>query len=469
MKRLSLLAAILPLAACVPPVSVPAPGAAPSVRLDFVSETLPNGLIVIYHVDRATPIVAVNTWYNVGSKHEQPGRTGLAHLFEHVMLTQNSRNIRAGERIALLEAAGGRIGSEINGSTSFDRTNYFAQVPSNQLELPLWIEADYMATVDEALVQATFDAQREVVRNERRETIDNQPYGSWVEKMVGHAYPVGHPYHHHIIGSMEDLAAATLDDVQNFFRMYYSPDNAVVAVAGDIDLAEARAMVRKHFGDIPRGLPRPPLRSTAVPPLFGEPTREVVSDANARVPRVLVAYRVQPARAPNSAVVPLLAAILGSGRTSHLNTRLVREQQIATSASAFNFEMVDGADILVSSVLGRPGSDPDSLEQALNAALADAVAAITPEQLSRVKATVRYDFVNQLQDMGGLGGRADRLAEGQTFYGDPGWVNRRVRELEAVTLEDLRALAATSIRPTNSVTLVYVPAPQAAPPGEGTN
>lgn len=446
-----------------PAATAPAPTTS-GVRIDYVNETLPNGLRVVYHVDRSAPIVAVNSWYNVGSKHEQPGRTGLAHLYEHIMLFKGSRNVRDQERFALLEQAGGRAGVEINGTTSFDRTNYFQQVPSNQLELALWIEADHMRTAGEALTIEGVNAQREIVKNERRQTNDNQPYGSWVEKMVGHVFPSGHPYHHSVIGSMEDLSAQTLDDVKTFFSQYYSPDNAVMVIAGDIDIDAAKSLVQKYFATIPRGLPRPALRSTSIPATLGTPAREVVSDANARTPAVFMGHRVPPTRAQGSAVIPLLTAVLGSGRTSHLFSTLVRERQAATSSTAFNFGLVEGADLLIANAVGRPGANPDSLERALASALDSAVAAITPDQLARVKAAVRFQFVNGLQTMGGFGGRADRLAEGQTFYDDPNWVNRRLAELDAVTLEQLRTTSSTYLTPNNRVTLVFVPAAQQGAP-----
>ena len=436
---------------------------ASSVRIDYVHETLPNGLNVIYHVDRSAPIVAVNSWYNVGSKHEQIGRTGLAHIYEHIMLFKGSRNIRDQERFALLEQAGGRAGVEINGTTSFDRTNFFQQVPSNQLELALWIEGDHMRTAGEALTIESVNAQREIVKNERRQSYDNQPYGLWVEKMVGHVFPAPHPYNHSVIGSMADLSAQTLQDVKTFFSQYYSPDNAVMVIAGDIDIDATKALVRKYFGTIPRGVPRPAMRSTVVPATLSAPVREVVNDANARTPAIFMGHRIPAARAKESAAVELLVAVLGSGRTSHLFSTLVRGKQAATNSSAFNFGLVEGADILVANAIGKPGANPDSLEAVLADALGTAVSAITPEQLARVKASVRFDFVNGLQTMGGFGGRADRLAEGQTFYRDANWVNRRLAELDAVTLDQLRAIATTYLTPKNRVTLVFIPAAQTAP------
>lgn len=461
--RLSLPILFLALAQCTPAKRAGTPSAKTAgLRIDYERETLPNGLTVIYHVDRAAPIVAVNSWYNVGSKHEQIGRTGLAHLFEHIMLFKGSRNVRDQERFALLEQAGGRAGVEINGTTSFDRTNYFQQVPSNQLELALWIEADHMRTVGEVLTIEGVNAQREIVKNERRQSNDNQPYGSWVEKMVGHQFPKDHPYSHSVVGSMQDLSAQSLEDVKTFFAQYYSPDNAVMAIAGDIDIAAAKAMVRKHFATIPRGPARPPLRSLAVPATLPAPVREVVNDANARTPAIFMGHRVQPQRSEGSAAIPLLAAVLGSGRTSHLYATLVRTQA-ATGSSAFHFGLIEGADILVANAIGRPGANPDSLEKALSGALDSILAAITPEQLARVKASVRFQFVNGLQTMGGFGGRADRLVEGQMFYGNPDWVNRRLGELDAVTLEQLRSAASTYLTPANRVTLVYVPASQTTP------
>ena len=376
------------------------PSGKSGVRIDYVHETLPNGLNVIYHVDRSAPIVAVNSWYNVGSKHEQIGRTGLAHIYEHIMLFKGSRNIRDQERFALLEQAGGRAGVEINGTTSFDRTNFFQQVPSNQLELALWIEGDHMRTAGEALTIESVNAQREIVKNERRQSYDNQPYGIWVEKMVGYAFPGGHPYSHSVIGSMTDLSAQTLQDVKTFFSQYYSPDNAVMVIAGDIDIDAAKSLVRKYFGTIPRGLPRPALRSTTVPGTLSAPVREVINDANARTPAIFMGHRVPSARAKESAAVELLVAVLGSGRTSHLFSTMVRDKQAATNSSAFNFGLAEGADILVANAIGKPGANPDSLEAALAGTIGTVLTAITPEQLARVKASVRFRFREWTADDG---------------------------------------------------------------------
>jgi len=307
-------------------------GKSPELRIDFTRETLPNGLNVIYHVDHSTPVAAVLLWYNVGSKMEQPGRTGFAHLFEHMMF-QGSKNVGKGQHFALLEAAGGRGGADINGTTNWDRTNYFEQVPSNQVELALWLEADRMGTLLQAMDQAKLDNQREVVKNERRQSMDNQPYGTWLEKMGEALFPEGHPYHHSVIGSMTDLSAASLTDVENFFRTYYAPNNAVLVIAGDIDVPQVKQMVRKYFGSIPRGPAVPALANTQVPVVIGHQQRYVISDAQAPAPAIYVGYRVPSAKDRRAAAVTLLGDVIGSGRSSRLYDALVRRQQIADRKS----------------------------------------------------------------------------------------------------------------------------------------
>ncbi|HSU13115.1 pitrilysin family protein [Longimicrobium sp.] len=455
MKRLVL---ALPLAALLPAAL------AAQTAISYTEETLPNGLKVIYHVDHSTPVAAVDIWYNVGSKNEAPGRTGFAHLFEHMMF-KGSRNVADGQHFALLEGAGARAGADINGTTAWDRTNYFEQLPSNQLELALWLEADRMGTLADVLTQEKLDNQREVVKNERRQSYDNQPYGTWTEKMEGLVFPEGHPYHHDVIGSMEDLSAASLEDVRNFFRTYYAPNNAVLVVAGDIDVTQAKALVRKHFAAIPRHDPPPALRDATLPAVVGREQREVVQDANAPVPAVFIGFRVPPQRAANAAAVDLLSSML-SGRSGPLYESLVRRQGVATNAAVFNFDLLEGADILVVNANGKPGANADSLEAAVKRELDNVMAGLTQENLDRARAQARYQLVNGLQRTGGFGGRADMLAEGWTYFRDPNYVNTRVAALDRVTLADVRAIARERLVPSNRVTLVYVPnrAPAGAQP-----
>jgi zinc protease len=455
MKRLVL---ALPLAALLP-----AALAAQQPRISYTEETLPNGLKVIYHVDHSTPVAAVDIWYNVGSKNEQPGRTGFAHLYEHIMF-KGSKNVGDGQHFALLEGAGARAGADINGTTSWDRTNYFEQLPSNQLELALWLEADRMGTLADVLTQAKLDNQRDVVKNERRQSYDNQPYGSWQEKMLAYLFPESHPYHHSVIGSMEDLSAASLEDVRQFFRTYYAPNNAVLVVAGDIDVDQARALVRKHFADIPRHDPPPPLRDTRLPAVVGSPHREVVQDANAAVPAVFLGFRVPAQRDPRAMTVEVLANML-SGRSAPLYEGLVRRGP-ATGVNVFDFGLVDGADMFIVNARGKPGASADSLEAAVQRELSAAVAGLGQADLDRAKAQIRYGIVDGLQRTGGFGGRADMLAMGWTFFHDPNYVNTQLDLVNRVTLADVQALARERLVENNRVTLVYVP--NRAPAGAAT-
>jgi zinc protease len=459
-KRILSAAALLLAAVAAVPAGAQAGPPVPAVRLDFEEETLPNGLRVIYHVDRSAPVAATVLWYDVGSKHEAPGRTGFAHLFEHLMLFTGSRNAAEGRHFALLEAVGSRTGSDINGTTSWDRTNYFQQVPSHALELALWLEADRMATLDEALNETKLVNQREVVKNERRQSADNQPYGRWVEQMLTHLYPAEHPYHHLVLGSMADLEAASLQDVQGFFRTWYVPNNAVLAIAGDIDVPQAKAMVRRYFGGIPRGPEPPSVRRVPLPAKLGASPREVINDPNAPAPAIYVGFRVPSGRDPRAPAISLLTDMLASGRSSPLYQSLVRERQIATSVFSFNFGLVEDADILVVGAVGKPGANADSLEAALLADLGVVGPRLDATQLARVQAAEGFNIVNQLQQMGGFGGRGDALAEGAVLYNDPGWINRRLPALNAVTVDAVQAIAREFLVADNRATLVFVPAPR---------
>jgi zinc protease len=455
MKRLATLLPLLLAAA-------PSPAAAqdaPALQLRYEQDTLPNGLRVVYHVDRAAPVASTVLWYDVASKHERAGRTGFAHLFEHLMLFTGSRNAPEGRHFGLLEAVGSRAGADINGTTSFDRTNYFQQVPSHALELALWLEADRMATLDEALNPTKLANQIEVVKNERRQGTDNQPYGTWVERTLRQHFPEGHPYRHPVVGFMEDLDAATLDDVRGFFRTYYVPNNAVLVIAGDIDLAATRAMVSRYFGGIPRGPEPPPLVAAPLPDRLGAPAREVVPDANAPAPAVYASFRVPGARDPRAPAVSLLAGVLAGGRSSPLYQMLVRERQVASNVFSFNFGLVEDVDVLVVGAVGKPGASADSLEAALLAELAGVAERIDAATVERARAAAAFALTDQLQSLGGFGGRGDVLAQGVVFHGDAGWINGRLAALEAVTPEALRALAAERLGADNRALLVFVPTP----------
>ena len=411
--------------------------------------TLPNGLRVILSEDHATPVVAVNLWYHVGSANERAGRTGFAHLFEH-MLFQGSEHVGANEHFELVQRAGGTL----NGSTWLDRTNYYETMPSHHLELALWLEADRMARLLPAMTQEKLDTQRDVVKNERRWSVDNQPYGTWWEKLPALCFPPEHPFHHSLIGSMEDLSEASLEDVAEFFRTYYTPDNAVLTIAGDFDPAVARAMVERHFGAIPRGSGRPALPPMDLPPTFGAPRREVVPDAVVAT-RLFLAFRIPPAGTSGWYPASLLAAVLGNGEGSRLPRALVREQAIASDAGAYTFDLAKGSDLLILDVTGRPGVAPEALEAAVVAEVDRLIAGgVTAAERERALALLETAWIAGLQS---AGARADKLSQFATYRGDAALVNAEPARHAEVTPEAMGAFARATLGEANRATLLYVP------------
>jgi len=327
------------------------------MRIPIETFRLQNGLFVSLSEDHTAPIVAVNLWYHVGSANEPTGRTGFAHLFEH-MLFQGSADVQANEHFELVQRAGGTL----NGSTWLERTNYFETLPSNQLELALWLEANRMGALLPAMTQQKLDTQRDVVKNERRWSMDNQPYGSWLEKLPALCFPAEHPFHHSLMGSMEDLTAASLDDVAQFFATFYTPDNAVLSIAGDFDRTEALRLVERHFGPIPRGGRKPPLPDMSLPPVFGQWKREVVPD-DVMLPRLFLAFRSPAFGTDAYYPASVCGAILGLRNGSRLKRRLVREREVAAETTAFTFDLAKGSDLLVVDVTARPGIPAEQLEQ----------------------------------------------------------------------------------------------------------
>ena len=308
------------------PATAPAPSVPSAINIPFESYTLPNGLTVILSPDHTTPTVAVNVWYHVGSKNEVPGRTGFAHLFEHVMFT-GSGHVPYGLHDKLTEGVGG----DNNGTTSNDRTTYFETVPSNYLESALWLESDRMGFLLDTLDVAKLNAQRDIVKNERRQGVDNQPYGRVDEILAAATYPPSHPYSWDVIGSMQDLSAASEEDVKQFFRLYYAPNNAFLAVVGDFEPAQAKRWVERYFADIPRGSPitRPAVKPVSLPSL----TRLVYED-RVEVPRLYVQWPTVGERDDDRFALDVLAAILTGPRTARLTKALVFDQQAAASVVA---------------------------------------------------------------------------------------------------------------------------------------
>jgi predicted Zn-dependent peptidase len=420
------------------------------MRIPIETYELANGLRVNLSEDHTAPIVAVNLWYHVGSANERAGRTGFAHLFEH-MLFQGSAHVGANEHFELVQRAGGTL----NGSTWLDRTNYFETVPSNQLALALWLEADRMGYLLPAMTQAKLDTQRDVVKNERRWSVDNQPYGTWWEKLPALAYPPDHPFHHSLIGSMEDLTAASLEDIEQFFATYYTPDNAVLSIAGDFDPAEARQLVERFFGAIPRGTGKPPLPPMDLPPTFGESRREIVED-EVMLPRIYAAFRSAPYGTDDYYSAAVAAAILGMGKGSRLQRALLRDRQVASEVNAFTFDLSKGADLLVVEATALEGVDEDRLAEEVRVVVAHMHdEGVTEAEVERAVALIETAYVTSMQS---AGDRADRLSMFATYFGDPRLVNEQVKRYRAVTPEQVSRFARERLGSDNRVELVYVPA-----------
>lgn len=413
------------------------------------SHTLANGLRVTLVEDHTVPVVAVNLWYHVGSANERQGRTGFAHLFEH-MLFQGSEHVAANEHFELVQRSGGTL----NGSTWLERTNYYETVPSHQLALALWLEADRMGRLLPGLTQEKLDTQRDVVKNERRWSVDNQPYGTWWEKLPALAFPPEHPFHHSLIGSFEDLDAASLDDVREFFATWYTPDNAVLTIVGDLEPEATLAMVETYFGGIPHGGPRPPVGDLSVPARFGEWRRQVVPD-DVMVSRLFLAFRSPPFGTADAEVATIVAAVLGSGKGSRLQQQLVRGRQVATSATAFTFDLSRGRDLLVLDVTARPEVSGESLEREV-AAVVDGLRrdGATAAEVERAIALSTTELVTTLQS---AQSRADRISQYLTYRGDADELARWPERLAAVTVEQVNRWAAEWLGEDNRASLLYVP------------
>lgn len=425
------------------------PDALHRMQLPIDSFALPNGLRVTLSEDHTAPIVAVNLWYHVGSANERLDRTGFAHLFEH-MLFQGSEHVAANEHFELIQRAGGTL----NGSTWLERTNYYETVPSNQLALALWLEADRMARLVPAMTQEKLDTQRDVVKNERRWSVDNQPYGSWWEKLPALCFPATHPFHHSLMGSMEHLSDATLEDVATFFRTYYTPDNAVLSIVGDVNADETRRLVDEYFGPIPRGIGRPPLADMSLPPTFGEWRREVVAD-DVMVPRLFLALRAPVFGSEDYYPMSVAGAILGMGRGSRMHRQLVREQQIASSAVAFTFDLAKGSDLLILDVTARPGVSGTTLESGV-AGILDAMHrdGVTSDEVARANAVITTEIATSLQS---AQSRADKLSQFATYFNDASLVNHQVGAFERVTVSDVNRIARRLLGADNRASLLYEP------------
>jgi predicted Zn-dependent peptidase len=416
-------------------------------HIRFSQHTLSNGLRVIIAPDRVAPVVAINLWYDVGSKHEQPGKTGFAHLFEHFMF-QGSRHVEKAEHLGIVQGAGGVC----NATTYFDRTNYFETMPSHEVDLGLWLEADRMATLMDALSQDNLDNQRDVVKNEKRQSYDNRPYGSFYEKLMAAVFSEGHPYHHTPIGSMEDLDAASLDDIKAFFRTYYVPNNAVLTIAGDVDEQPVREAVERYFGPIE---PNEELTDFRLPdPGRVVPSRVVVED-DVPLERVHVGYRCPAYGTREFDALEVANQILAGGRGSRLHKRLVRKERLAQDVALFALPLVAGSSIEAGWVTARPESDAATVEAIFDEELMRMTREpVTDDELARAHALIESSELGALSRMDEV---ADRLSTYTTYFGRPELINEQLDRYLAVDAEAVREVCAAVFDTEDRAVITYVP------------
>lgn len=417
-----------------------------SLKVPYTRMTLPNGLTVILHEDHSIPRVTVNVWYHVGSGRELPGRTGFAHLFEHIMF-EGSGNVPEGKFDEWLEAAGG----DNNGSTNTDRTNYYENVPSNALELALFLESDRLGYLLNAMSPQKVDGQRDVVKNERRQRYENQPYGMVWIVMGRTLYPPEHPYSWPTIGSMEDLSAASYDDVVRFFKTYYVPNNASIVIAGDIDPSSAKAMVEKWFTEIPAGNPVPPIDPPAAA-LFEE--KRIMFEDRVQLPRLYMAWLTPPVLTPGDAEMDILANVLAGGKNSRLYKRLVYELQIAQDVSAFQSSASLSSSFWIIAT-ARAGHTLAEIESVIHEEI-ERVKRETPAEREVQRAVNQYEagFLNGLET---AGGKADQLNYYFTKTGNPDYFNEDLARYKALDARDIQAAAQSFLLPHARVVLSVVP------------
>ena len=421
------------------------PAQAPrNVRVDFKETTLKNGLRVITVEDHSAPVVAISITYNVGSRDERKGRTGFAHLFEHMMF-KGSENVGTGEHIMLVFNNGG----DMNGTTNEDRTNYYEVLPANQLDLALFLEADRMKSL--VINKENLDNQRNAVQEERRLGVDNQPYGKSSERLQELLYD-NFAYKHSVIGSMEDLNAATVEDVAAFFKTYYAPNNAVLTLVGDFKTAEALAKIRSNFESIPRQ-PDPPKVDMSEPQQKAE-RRDTLNDVLARAPRVAIAFKSVPGNTPDFYALQVLAAVLQSGQSSRLYQKLVKEKEMVTNVGGFMDEK-RGPGAFYSSANLRPGVKPEDVEAVIYAEIERLKKEpIADWELQKAKNSTRRSLINGLQTSLL---RAILLGQYTTYYNDPGLINTRLDKVAAVTKEDVQRVANKYLLDANRTVVITMP------------
>jgi zinc protease len=419
------------------------------MNIPFVRHRLDNGLDVLIHSDQNCPIVAVNVWYHVGSKNERPGRTGFAHLFEHLMFEGSEHYDRG--YFHPLQAAGALL----NGSTNADRTNYWEVVPANALELAMWMESDRMGYLLPALTDAKFENQRDVVLNERRQQYENRPYGLAGMAIVAALYPPDHPYHWLTIGAAEDISAARIDDVRAFFRTYYRPRNASLSIAGDVEPDDALRLAEEYFGELEGGEEPPPVVITP-PPARREEVRLVLED-RVELPRLYIAWHSPALFSAGDAELDLVAEVLASGKTSRLYRTLVFEQRLATEVAASQNSREAGSFFQIVAT-AAPGRTLVELERAITQEI-DAFIQHGPTaiEMERCRAQAESQFVYRLQTVGGFGGKGDQLNAYNVFLGEPDYFDRDLARYREASAAALQRAASDCLRSESRVVLSVVP------------
>ena len=423
-------------------------------KVEFSDTTLENGLRVIIAPDHTAPVFAISLTYNTGSRNEKQGRTGFAHLFEHMMF-EGSANVGKGEHMLLVQNYGGSM----NGSTNNDQTNYFEELPKNQLDMALFLESDRMRALN--ITQANLDNQRNAVQEERRLRVDNQPYGKSGEELEAMAYD-SFPYHHSVIGSMDDLNAATLDDVREFFRIYYAPNNVVLVLAGDLDPKETLAKVKKYFGDIPRQ-PAPPAVD-AKEPEHDKERRKTMTDALARLPQFRAVYNIVPGNTPDFYALQVLGAILSNGRSSRFYQHLVRDKQLALNAFG-GAQQRRGPALFGVAGVPRPGVKVEDLEKGID----DEIEAIKKDGVTQAELDkVRTQFLRgAIQTRGSVLGLANQIGTATIWYNDPNLINTAYEKLTAVTAEQVKQVAQKYLVPAHRSVVITMPGGRGAAPAGG--
>jgi zinc protease len=414
------------------------------LRVPFTLDTLPNGLTLIVHEDHSVPIVTTNVWYHVGSGDEKPGRTGFAHLFEHLMF-MGSDHAQYPQFDRLLEAAG----ADNNGSTTEDRTNYYEAGPSSALELMIWLEADRMGWLLGGMDKPKVDLQRDVVKNERRQSYENQPYGMVGDITPVLMYPAGHPYSWPVIGSMADLSAASVDDVKDFFRRYYAPNNATIVIAGDVDVATVRALVRKYFGEIPRG----PAIERPTPAPFVVRDTVVTLEDRVQLPRLYLNWHTVRSMDNDAPALQVASYILSGSRTSRLTQALVYNAELATNVQTYNDgKRLDGDFNIIATA--RPGNALDTLQTIIEAELAKLITdGPSARELEQARNAVEASFLRGIQT---VGGKADQLNAYYYETGNPDGFQNDLDQLRAVTAADVQRVVRTYLQGPR-VTISVVP------------